>query len=221
MGVAVVEGYGTTECSPVVTINPRDDRRIRSVGKPLPGQQVRIAEDGEVLTRGPNVFSGYWKNEAASAAVFEGDWYRTGDLGYIEDGYLYLKGRKKDLIVLSDGQNVYPDDIELVLGNQPGITEAVVVGLPKDGLVRLHAVLLESEAGAGPAAVKGANAKLSDRQQLFAWTIWPDEDFPRTHTLKVRRPLVQQFVTDQAPVSGPWWTALGAVREGQIGRAHV
>ncbi|MBK7125890.1 MAG: AMP-binding protein [Dehalococcoidia bacterium] len=201
MGVAVVEGYGTTECSPVVTINPRDDRRIRSVGKPLPGQQVRIAEDGEVLTRGPNVFSGYWKNEAASAAVFEGDWYRTGDLGYIEDGYLYLKGRKKDLIVLSDGQNVYPDDIEEVLRHQPGIADAVVLGLPDGPDIRLHAVLVESEAGAGPAAVKGANAKLSDRQQLFAWTIWPDEDFPRTHTLKVRRPLVQQFVTDQAPVS--------------------
>jgi len=201
MGVAVVEGYGTTECSPVITINPRHDRRLRSVGKPLPGQQVKIAEDGEVLTRGPNVFPGYWKNEAATAAVFEGDWYRTGDLGYLEDGFLYLKGRKKDLIVLSDGQNVYPDDIEEVLRHEPGVADAVVLGL-KDGTdVRLHAVIVESEVGAGPAAVKSANAKLDDRQQLFAWTIWPDEDFPRTHTLKVKRPVVQQFVTDQAPVS--------------------
>jgi len=201
MGVAVVEGYGATECSPVVTINPRHDRRLRSVGKPLPGQQVRIAEDGEVLTRGPNVFKGYWKNEAATRAVFEDDWYKTGDLGYIEDAFLYLKGRKKDLIVLSDGQNVYPDDIEEVLRHEPGVGDAVVLGLPDGTDVRLHAVIVESEAGAGPAAVKAANGKLDDRQQIFAWTIWPDEDFPRTHTLKVKRPLVQQFVTDQAPVS--------------------
>lgn len=199
MGIAVVEGYGATECSPIVTINPRNDRRIRSVGKPLPGQQVKIAEDGEVLTRGPNVFNGYWRNEAATAAVFDGDWYRTGDLGYLEDGYLYLKGRKKDLIVLSDGQNVYPEDIEEVLRHQPGIADAVVLGLQEGPDVRLHAVLLESEPGAGPAAVRTANTILDDRQQLFAWTIWPEEDFPRTHTLKVRRPLVLQYVTERTP----------------------
>jgi long-chain acyl-CoA synthetase len=202
MGIAVVEGYGATECAPVVTINPRDDRRIRSVGKPLPGQQVRIADDGEVLTRGPNVFSGYWKNESATAAVFDGDWYRTGDLGYIDEGYLYLKGRKKDLIVLSDGQNVYPEDIEEVLRHEPGINDAVVLGLPDGTDVRLHAVLVEGTPGASATAVKEANVKLADRQQIFHWTTWPGEDFPRTHTLKVKRPLVQQFVTEQA-VSAP------------------
>ncbi|MGB4862580.1 MAG: AMP-binding protein [Tepidiformaceae bacterium] len=201
MGVAVVEGYGATECSPVVTINPRNDRRVRSVGKPLPGQQVRIAEDGEVLTRGKNVFGGYWKNEAATAAVFDGEWYKTGDLGYIEEGYLYLKGRKKDLIVLSDGQNVYPEDIEEVLRHQPGIADAVVLGLPEGSDIRLHAVFLESEPGAGKAAVRTANAQLSDRQQLFGSSVWPEVDFPRTHTLKVRRPLVEAFVTNQGPTA--------------------
>jgi len=201
MGIAVVEGYGATECAPIVSINPRSDRRIRSVGRPLPGQQVKIAEDGEVLSRGPNVFKGYWKNEAATRAVFEDDWYRTGDLGYIEDGYLYLKGRKKDLIVLSDGQNVYPEDIEEVLRHQPGVAEAVVLGL-KDGTdVRLHAVIAESVPGSSPAAVRGANEKLDDRQQLFTWTVWPEEDFPRTHTLKVIRRKVQDFVEGQAPVA--------------------
>jgi long-chain acyl-CoA synthetase len=197
MGIAVVEGYGATECAPIVTINPRDDRRIRSVGKPLPGQQVRVAGDGEVLTRGPNVFKGYWKNEGATAGVFEGEWYRTGDLGYIDDGYLYLKGRKKDLIVLSDGQNVYPEDIEEVLRHQPGITDAVVLGVPEGSDIRLHAVLLESEAGVGAAALRNANAKLDDRQQLFRWSAWPDEDFPRTHTLKVKRNLVLEYITDK------------------------
>jgi len=198
MGIAVVEGYGATECAPIVTINPRNDRRVRSVGKPLPGQQVRIAGDGEVLTRGPNVFKGYWRNESATNAVFEDDWYRTGDLGYIEDGYLYLKGRKKDLIVLSDGQNVYPDDIEEVLRHQPGITDAVVLGVPEGSDIRLHAVLLEAEEGAGAAALRTANAKLDDRQQLFRWSAWPEEDFPRTHTLKVKRNLVLDYITDQS-----------------------
>ncbi|HQW51413.1 MAG TPA: AMP-binding protein, partial [Tepidiformaceae bacterium] len=216
-----VEGSATTECSPVVTINPRDDRRIRSVGKPLPGQQVRIAEDGEVLTRGPNVFSGYWKNEAASAAVFEGDWYRTGDLGYIEDGYLYLKGRKKDLIVLSDGQNVYPDDIETVLRHQPGVADAVVLGVQEGPDVRLHAVIVEAETGITTDAVRLANEQLDARQQVLGWTVWPEEDFPRTHTLKVRRPLVEAYLKEhqrpassapQAELEDPLLRLIAAVR---------
>jgi long-chain acyl-CoA synthetase len=197
MGIGVVEGYGATECSPIISANPRNDRRLRSVGKPLPGQQVRIAADGEVQTRGPNVFRGYWRNEAATAAAFDGEWYRTGDVGYIEDGFIYLKGRKKDLIVLSDGQNVYPEDIEEVLTHQAGVTDAVVVGLQRDGDVRVHAVLLAAEAGAAAAAVGAANARLDDRQQIMGYTVWPDEDFPRTHTLKVRRNLVMDYLKDR------------------------
>jgi long-chain acyl-CoA synthetase len=205
MGIAVVEGYGTTECSPVVTINPRNDRRIQSVGRPLPGQQVRIAEDGEVLARGPNVFEGYWNNPRATASVFDGEWYRTGDLGYIEDGYLYLKGRKKDLIVLSDGQNVYPEDVETALRHQPGVADAVVLGLVKGPDVRLHAVVVESEPGSALAAVRLANEQLDARQQVLGWTVWPDLDFPRTHTLKVRRPLVEAYVNEHqhAPAGVP------------------
>lgn len=199
MGIAVVEGYGTTECSPIVTINPRDDRRLSSVGRPLPGQQVRIAEDGEVLTRGENVFAGYWKDPEATAAAFDSDWYRTGDLGQVQDGYLYLKGRKKDLIVLADGQNVYPEDIEAVLRRQPGLTDAVVLGVPLKGTVRLHAVIAESQPGAAATAVRNANQQLDARQQILAWSTWPEPDFPRTHTLKVRRPLVEAYLRKQAP----------------------
>ncbi len=199
MGIDIVEGYGTTECSPIVSLNPRHDRRRRSVGKPLPGTQVRIARDGEVQVRGPGVFSGYWRNEAATAATFDDGWYQTGDIGYLDDGYLYLRGRKKDLIVLSDGQNVYPEDIERVLGNQPGITEAVVVGLPKDGLVRLHAVLLENTPGAAADAVREANRELDSRQQVMSFSTWQGEDFPRTHTLKVRRNLVLEALAGHEP----------------------
>ncbi len=200
MGIAVVEGYGATECAPIVTINPRHDRRIGSVGKVLPGQQVRIGADGEVQTRGPNVFVGYWQNAEATAATVDGDWYKTGDLGYIEDGYVYLKGRKKDLIVLSDGQNVYPEDIEEVLRRQPGVTDAVVLGVRSGADVRLHAVVAEAQPGAVAPAVRSANALLADRQQVSAFSVWPEEDFPRTHTLKVRRVVVEEFVATQKPV---------------------
>lgn len=204
MGIAVIEGYGATECSPIVSINPRRDRRVGSVGRPLPGQQVRVAADGEVQTRGPNVFPGYWNNDGATRAAFDGDWYKTGDLGYIEDGYVYLKGRKKDLIVLSDGQNVYPEDIEAVLRRQPGVTDAVVVGRADGANVRVHAVVAEAEPDTAGAAVRGANAVLDDRQQIYGFSVWPEADFPRTHTLKVRRPLVEAYLAEQAaPVLAP------------------
>ncbi len=207
MGIPIVEGYGATEAAPIVSINPRNDRRLKSVGRPLPGQQVRVTEDGEVQTRGPNIFKGYWNNDAATAAAFDEDWYRTGDLGYIEDGYLFLKGRKKDLIVLADGQNVYPEDIEGILCRQSGIVDAVVVGLERDGDVRVHAVLIEHQPGAAEQAVRAANAQLDDRQQIMGSTVWPEEDFPRTHTLKVRKNLVTDYlkgleVSAPAPAAG-------------------
>ncbi|MFN0147836.1 MAG: AMP-binding protein, partial [Dehalococcoidia bacterium] len=198
MGVAVMEGYGATECSPVISGVPSPERRMGSVGRALPGEEMRIASDGEVQVRGPNVFSGYWKNPAATEAAFEDGWYKTGDLGEMVDGQLRLKGRKKDLIVLADGQNVYPEDIERELVAQPGITDAVALGLEQHGEVRIHAVLLEQSPGDGARAVRDANALLTDRQQVLGFTTWPDEDFPRTHTLKVKRPLVLAYVQDHA-----------------------
>lgn len=216
MGVAVVEGYGATECSPIVTINPRSDRRVGSVGKPLPGQQVRLAPDGEVQVRGPNVFIGYWQNPSATAEAFDGDWYCTGDLGHIEDGYLYLKGRKKDLIVLADGQNVYPEDVESALRRQPGITDAVVLGIRERSAVRLHAVVVESEPGAAGRAVRAANAVLDDRQQVPGFSTWPGSDFPRTHTMKVRRNDVATFLAEHRPGVAP--APAGAAEEDVLTR---
>jgi long-chain acyl-CoA synthetase len=201
MGVDVLEGYGATECGPVITSNPLGGGRVGSVGRVLPGQEIRIAPDGEVLTRGANVFVGYWQNAAATAAAFDGAWYRTGDLGEIDaDGYLRLKGRKKDLIVLADGQNVYPEDVESALKRQPGIADAVVIGIAAQGNVRLHAALVPSSPGAAPEvlrdAVRNANAILDGRQQVLDYTVWPEPAFPLTHTLKVRRPLVQAYLLE-------------------------
>lgn len=196
LGIPILQGYGTTEASPAITTNTFQHNRPGSVGRVLPGQEILIAEDGEILTRGPNVTQGYWQSPQTTAPAFEDGWYRTGDLGYVDqDGFLFLKGRKKDLIVLANGQNVYPEDVESVLNKQPGVRDSVVVGLPADGgLVRIHAVLLMEEGDGSNAAevVSSTNKLVADHQRIRGFTIWPEEDFPRTHTLKVRKNLVME-----------------------------
>ena len=192
MGFRVLQGYGATECSPVVSATPFNEHLYDSIGKPLPGVEVRIAEDGELLVKGPNVALGYWKNPEATAATFENGWYHTGDLGYRDEkGNLYLKGRKKNLIVLSNGLNVYPEDIENVLMTNPVIKDAVVFGLVEDDQgPTVHGVLLMDDPSKAKAAIQQANKQLASHQQVRGYTIWPDDDFPRTHTLKVKRPEV-------------------------------
>jgi long-chain acyl-CoA synthetase len=205
IGIPILQGYGATEASPVITTNTFQHSRIGSVGKVLPGQEIRIADDGEILTRGPNVTQGYWQSPEATAAAFEDGWYRTGDLGYVDqDGFLFLKGRKKDLIVLANGQNVYPEDIESILNKQPGVRDSVVVGLPADGgLVRVHAVLLMEDEAKAAEVVSAANKLLADHQRVRGFTIWPEEDFPRTHTLKVRKNLVMESLRSMPQSNRP------------------
>ena len=192
MGFRVLQGYGATECSPVVSATPFNEHIYDSIGKPIPGVEVHIAEDDELMVKGPNVSPGYWKNPEATTAAFENGWYHTGDLGFKDGkGYLYLKGRKKNLIVLSNGLNVYPEDIENVLLTNPDIKDAVVFGLmEKNGGPTVHSVLLMNEPDQAKSAVKQANKQLASQQQIRGFTVWPDQDFPRTHTLKVKRPEV-------------------------------
>ena len=203
LGIPIVEGYGATEAAPVITFNSVAQRVLGSVGRVVPGQEVRIAEDGEVLTRGPNVSPGYWQNEEATTAAFQGEWYKTGDLGYLgEAGYLYLRGRKKDLIVLANGQNVYPEDIERLLNAHPAVIEGVVVGLPAEeaGGETVHAVLLLKDlAVPSSEIVEEVNGKLADHQRIAGYTVWQEEDFPRTHTLKVKKALVLDHLKSAAP----------------------
>src|SRR5260370_16657800 len=144
MGLRVMQGYGATECSPIISVTPYNEHVLDSVGKPLAGVDVRIAGDGEIFVHGPNVALGYWKNPEATAAAFEGGWYHTGDLGYLDvRNYLYLKGRKNNLIVLANGMNVYPEDIENALCANPLVKDAVVFGLTKkDQSQQLHRALL-------------------------------------------------------------------------------
>ncbi len=202
LGIDVIQGYGTTECSPGLTFNRVDHNRLGSVGTPLPGVEVRVAEDGEVLARGPNVFKGYWENDEATRAVLDGDgWYHTGDLGkFDEDGFLWLHGRKKDMIVLSDGTKVYPEDIENTLAADPRIEAvatplrpevATIVGLQRPGEdIQVHAVFLVKDKEQVASVVRDTNVKLSNSQQIRGWTIWPEDEFPTTPTQKVKKRLV-------------------------------
>ncbi len=134
-GIVVLERYGMTETLMNVSNPVEGERRVGTVGFPLPGVEVRLADDGEILVRGPNVFDGYWRRPEATAEVFvtaeDGgtSWFRTGDLGEESDGYLTIRGRSKDLII-SGGFNVYPTEVEEVLGAHPGVAEVAVTGTP-------------------------------------------------------------------------------------------
>lgn len=128
-GVPLMNGYGLSEASPVVTMSSIDDNRPGTVGRPLPGVEVRLADDGEVLVRGPNVMLGYWRDEAATSRAIQDGWLHTGDLGeWDEAGHMVIRGRKKEVLTLSTGKNVLPARIEALLCASPWIEQACVVG---------------------------------------------------------------------------------------------
>ena len=191
LGIKVLQGYGATEASPVISNHTMDERRPDSTGRPLPNVQVRISEQGEILVKGDNITPGYYNAPEETAKAFEDGWYKTGDLGYFDkDGFLHIQGRVKDMIVLSSGQNVFPQDIQTVLVKHPSVKDAVVVGLPKGTSVEVHAALIVDDPNTAREAVDWTNSQLAEQQRVRGFTVWPDEDFPRTHTLKVKNQVV-------------------------------
>ncbi len=138
-GIMIIEGYGLTECSPTLTMNRVDDYDFDSVGKPFPRVRIRLAPDGEILAKGENVFAGYYKDEAATAAMFDAEgWLKTGDLGcFNERGFLRIIGRKKEILVTSGGKNIPPQNIELRFRNDSLISQVVVYGDGKKYLTAL------------------------------------------------------------------------------------
>ncbi|MCJ7709635.1 MAG: AMP-binding protein, partial [Chloroflexi bacterium] len=190
MGIDVLQGYGQTEMGPVVSFTRPERNVLGTVGEPIPGVEVRIADDGEILARGPGRFAGYWKNPEATADAIDADgWYHTGDLGAMTPaGMLTFRGRKKDMLALPDGQKVYPEDVEAILREDVRLQDATVVGWPHGAGLRVHAVLLMDDPTLAEEVVRAANARLAPHQQIRGTTVWPDPDLPRTHTLKVRKP---------------------------------
>jgi long-chain acyl-CoA synthetase len=234
IGVVVMQGYGATECGPA-SATSKNDHALGTVGRPIRPVKVKLAEDGEILESGPTVFQGYWRDPEATAAAFTPDgWYRTGDIGrFDEAGHLILMGRVKDIIVLPNGLNVYPEDIEnalrtagirdsVVLETRPGRIEAIVLppGPPvlaaraPDGsrpgtrtqqdapaVSAVEPVVAPAQLRARiDAAIRSANATLAVHQRVAGWRLWPGEDFPRTHTLKVRRDQVRRWAVVDAPL---------------------
>ncbi|HXI26020.1 MAG TPA: hypothetical protein VNG71_19350, partial [Pyrinomonadaceae bacterium] len=179
-----------------------------SIGKVMRGQEVRLAENGEILVRGENVSPGYWKEDGQSRAAKNG-WFPTGDVGEIgAEGRLYFKGRKKEVIVTSAGVNIYPADLELVLDRQPEIKASVIIEFEgPHGPEPLAVLILPEPQANAEAAISRVNELLAPHQQIHRWFIWPGEDFPRTATRKVRKQVVGEIVRAElarvAPISDP------------------
>jgi len=194
LGYAVIQGYGLTETTSLVSLNHPFRLGRGSIGKALPGLEVKLSDEGEILVRGKNVTSGYWKGAGVAAPVLDADgWFHTGDIGERgANGNLYFKGRRKNVIVTPEGLKVYPEDLEVELRKEQGLRDCVVVGLARDGNAEPCAVLLlrdspaqaEAAAAAASVIVRHANERLAPFQQMRRWVVWPGSDFPRTPTQK-------------------------------------
>jgi long-chain acyl-CoA synthetase len=222
MGVDILQGYGATEMGPVVSFTRPKRNVLGTVGEPIPGVEVRIEEDGEILARGPGRFAGYWKNAEATAAAIDADgWYHTGDLGaFTKAGMLTFRGRKKDMLALPDGQKVYAEDVEAALKEDPRVKDAAIVGWPLGAGLKVHAVLLLDDPSFEDAIIQAANARLAPHQLIRGSTVWPDPDLPRTHTLKVRKPDILARLEDlERPASASIPAAASKVRRDPLDAA--
>jgi long-chain acyl-CoA synthetase len=195
LSFVVIQGYGLTETTSLISLNHPFRTGRRSIGKVLEGREMKLDENGEILVRGANVAAGYWQGNEFKPVLGEDGWFRTGDLGALdEEGNLYFKGRKKNVIVTREGMNIYPDDVEAVLRQQPEVRDCVVVGLEMGGNAEPIAALLLRDAADAGAAIARANQKLAEFQQVRRWLVWPDQDFPRTPTQKPKLSVIQQGV---------------------------
>ncbi len=214
LGFVVIQGYGLTETAPAVTINHPFRTRTGSVGAPLAGVEVQIASDGEILVRGENVTTGYYEpsGEAGGAGAFPvggprdvDGWLHTGDIGERDaEGRLFIRGRKKEMIVTPEGLNVFPDDIERALDEQPGVIESAVVGSLRGTAERVHAVLVLAPGVDAETVVRRVNARLADHQRIRGFSLWNTGSLPRTEgTRKLKRTAIKSWVTDGAIPAAP------------------
>jgi long-chain acyl-CoA synthetase len=225
LGYVVVQGYGLTETAPIVSLNHPFSTRKGSVGKAIAGVEVKIAPDGEILVRGENVTKGYFNAAAETALAFEDGWFHTGDMGEIaSDGQLYIRGRKKEMIVTPEGLNVFPEDVERVLTHAAGVRDAAVVGARIGTEERVHAVVALEEGADLDAIVREANAKLEDHQKIRRALVWPEPELPRTEgTRKLKHAVVRDWVVSggRTPPRDGGTDRLGSLLAKYTGRADV
>jgi long-chain acyl-CoA synthetase len=196
LGYAVIQGYGMTETTSLISLNHPFRSAQGSIGKVFPGLEVRIDENGEILVRGENVATSYRQNGQTLSVAENDGWFRTGDIAEKDEtGLLYFKGRRKNVIVTPAGMNIYPEDLEKALRMQPGIRDCVVIGLERDGNAEPCAVLLLNGSNGNAAGIiEGANRSLAEYQKLRHSFVWPEADFPRTPTQKPIVPRIRDVV---------------------------
>jgi len=214
LGFVVIQGYGMTETTALITLNHPFHTARGSIGKPLPGREVRLGEDGEVLVRGPMISTASWSGGALHTR--EEDWLSTGDLAEAQtSGDLRFLGRKSEVIVTAAGVNLHPEDLEEVIERQPGIAACAVVAL--DGpngpepcaVLALRSWLKAEEGEQAATAIEHANRELAEFQRLRRWVLWPDPDLPRTSTGKIRRKAVAEWLATRSSTTGATESAHG------------
>lgn len=218
LGLTILEGYGLTETSPIVTFNPIEKRKPGSVGKPLPSAEVKIInpennkelgvlQEGEILIRGPMVMKGYYKNPETTSEVLKEGWFYSGDIGYLDnDGYLFITGRLKEVIILSSGKNIYPDEVEKQYLKIPLIKEICVMGYEEKGMVEsLQAIVVPDFEYAKKSQIanlqetlkweiQNISARLPQYMRIKGYTLYP-EPLPRTPLGKLRRFMVKDLLS--------------------------
>ncbi len=195
LGFVVIQGYGMTETTALITLNHPFHVARGSIGKPLPGRDVKIGPDGEMMVRGPMISNATWARGGIQQRADE--WLATGDLAETQaGGELRFLGRKSEVIVTAAGVNIHPEDLEAVIEQQPGVTACAVVAAETAAGSEPCAVLAcRGDGDQAPAAIKQANAKLAEFQQVRRWVLWPEPDLPRTSTGKVRRKAVEAWLS--------------------------
>jgi long-chain acyl-CoA synthetase len=210
LGFAVIQGYGLTETTSLVSVNHPFKIGRGSIGKILDGREVKLDEKGEILVRGKSVAAGYWDSSGLHPmADDESGWLHTGDLGAMDaEGSLYFRGRSKDVIVTPAGMNVYPADLEAALRRQPEVADCLVFGLDEGANAEPFAVLVLRDSTADAAAiVERANQTLAEYQRMRRWWVWPENDFPRTGTGKPQAATIRRAA--EASLAGKSQTPSG------------
>jgi long-chain acyl-CoA synthetase len=215
----VLQGYGLTETSPVISVNTPQEYKFGSVGKPIPGVEVTILKEsedsasGEILTRGFHVMDGYFKSPEKTSEVMKDGWFRTGDIGYIdEEGFLHISGRRKNLIVLGSGKKVFPEEVEKIIGRSSYIKEMCVLGKRAErglrkGHEEVYAVIVPEFGAFGEAPqrdhkkinkliaseIARLGKNLADHKRIKGFEI-RYEELPKTSTKKIKRKEIEELI---------------------------